>query len=108
MNSHCGDDVINALIDGADVWGGVFFNAILDESRNIFQSVLAKQSCSVASSDHFRIERVWEKGKEEAEGKNKKGREKGGQRDRKREMEIEREVETERKKKVEKDKQTKS
>ena len=32
----------------------------LDESRNIFQSVLAKQSCSVASasSDHFRIDRV--------------------------------------------------
>ena len=31
-----------------------------DESRNIFQSVLAKQSCSVASasSDHFRIEHV--------------------------------------------------
>ena len=29
-----------------------------DESRNIFQSVLAKQSCSVASasSDRFRIE----------------------------------------------------
>ena len=32
----------------------------LDESRNIFQSVLAKQSCRVASasSDHFHIERV--------------------------------------------------
>jgi hypothetical protein len=31
-----------------------------DESKNIFQSVLAKQSCSLASAslDHFEIERV--------------------------------------------------
>ena len=38
----------------------VYSSMLLDESRNIFQSVLAKQSCSVASasSDHFRIERV--------------------------------------------------
>ena len=38
----------------------VYSSMTLDESQNIFQSVLAKQSCSVASasSDHFRIERV--------------------------------------------------
>uniref|UniRef100_A0A8C8GCQ6 Ciliogenesis-associated TTC17-interacting protein n=1 Tax=Oncorhynchus tshawytscha TaxID=74940 RepID=A0A8C8GCQ6_ONCTS len=38
----------------------VYSSIPLDESRNIVQSVLASQSCSVASasSDHFRIERV--------------------------------------------------
>ena len=38
----------------------VYSSMPLDESRNILQSVLAKQSCSVASasSDHFRIEQV--------------------------------------------------
>ena len=38
----------------------VYSSMPLDESWNIFQSVLAKQSCSVAaeSSDHFRTERV--------------------------------------------------
>ena len=38
----------------------VYSSMTLDESRNILQSVLAKQSCSVAStsSDHFRIEGV--------------------------------------------------
>ena len=38
----------------------VYSSMPLDESRNIFQSGLAKQSCSVASasSDHFRIKRV--------------------------------------------------
>jgi hypothetical protein len=52
---HCGDDVINALIDEV-----VYFSMPLEESRNIFQSVLAIQSCSVASasSDQFRFERV--------------------------------------------------
>jgi hypothetical protein len=45
---NCGDNVIDALIDEAG------------ESQNIFQSVLAKQSCSLAfaSSDPFCIERV--------------------------------------------------
>jgi hypothetical protein len=38
----------------------VYSSVTLDESQNIFQSVLAKQSCSVASasSDHFCIEQV--------------------------------------------------
>ena len=38
----------------------VYSSMPLDESQNIFQSVLAKQCCSVASasSDHFRVEQV--------------------------------------------------
>ena len=38
----------------------IYSSMPFDESRNIFQSVLAKQSCNVAStpSDYFRIERV--------------------------------------------------
>ena len=50
-----GGDVIDAFVDEAQV---VYSLMPLDESRNIFQSVLAKQPCSVESalSDHFRIE----------------------------------------------------
>jgi hypothetical protein len=38
----------------------VYISLPLGESRNMFQSVLAKQSCSIASAppDHFCIERV--------------------------------------------------
>ena len=39
----------------------VYSSTPLDESRNIFQSVLAKPSCSVASasSNHFRRIEIW-------------------------------------------------
>ena len=52
---HCGDDVIDALINEAGV---VNSSMPLDESQNIFQSVLEKQSCSLASAsfDHFFID----------------------------------------------------
>jgi hypothetical protein len=60
---HCGDDAVDALIDEADKlrwYTPQWYTPQLNESRNIFQSALVKQSCSVASesSDHFRIERV--------------------------------------------------
>ena len=42
--SHCGDNVLNALIDKA-VTDVIYSSMPLEESRNIFQSVLAKQSC---------------------------------------------------------------
>jgi hypothetical protein len=44
-----------------DEVGNVVYSSMpSDESQNIFQSVLAKQSCSIAcvSSDHFCNERV--------------------------------------------------
>ena len=57
MYSHCGDDIVDAPINEAsDV---VNSTVLSDEYLNIFQTVLVKKSCSLASasSDHFRIER---------------------------------------------------
>ena len=51
---HCGDNVVDALIDEAMTIQCHWMNP-----GNIFKSVLAKQSCGVAStSDPFCIERV--------------------------------------------------
>jgi hypothetical protein len=49
---HCRNNVVDALIE--PMTEVVFSSMPLDESRNIFQSVLAKQFCSIASalSDH--------------------------------------------------------
>jgi hypothetical protein len=56
MYGLCGDDVIDAPINEAGDW----YQILLDDSQNIFQSVLVKQFCSLASasSDHFRVEHV--------------------------------------------------
>jgi hypothetical protein len=58
MYGHCEDDVVDALINEAVT--DVLNSSMPSGESRVFQSVLAKQSCSLAStsSDHFCIECV--------------------------------------------------